>query len=113
MASKSVTKKPKGATQSIQVTLNPKYGILPSRMYSNYLEVSQTPYDFNLKFCDATPVTIDSKAEDKITHDIPIVAEIAIPFLLMPRFIKALQAQYEKHKKLINGEDNAKKTSGN
>ncbi|MCK5722979.1 MAG: DUF3467 domain-containing protein [Gammaproteobacteria bacterium] len=111
MADKKTTKKPTKAPEGIKVTLEPSENIPPRRIYSNYIQVAQTPYDFNLKFCDAIPLLDSNNAEGKVTHSIPIVAEIAIPFNLMPEFINALQAQYRLHKDNIGRAENAKKTS--
>lgn len=108
MANKKATKQ---KVQGIEVTLVPDGDISPSRIYSNYVEVAQTPYDFSLKFCDATPVSINKVVEGKVTHPIPIVAEIAIQFNLMPEFIKALQTQYKSYKDLVEEIRKAKKAS--
>lgn len=111
MAAKKSTKKATETDKGIEVTLVPNEDIPPSRIYSNFIQVAQTPYDFSLKFCDATPLSGSKKVGGKVTHPIPIVAEIAIPFNLMPAFIKALQTQYEIYKDIIEGAGNAKKSS--
>lgn len=102
MVDKSATKKPTKPVKDIKVTLIPNNEMQPSRIYSNYVHITQTPYDFSLKFCDATPISVDSNTKNQITHNIPIVAEIAIPLNLMPKLIKALQTQYEDYKNQIN-----------
>jgi len=108
MAAKKVTQT---KVRGIEVTLVPDGDIPPSRIYSNYVQVAQTPYDFSLRFCDATPVSNSNVVEGKVTHPIPIVAEIAIQFNLMPEFIKALQTQYKTYKDLVEGVRKAKKRS--
>ena len=111
MTDKKTTKKSTKAPEGIKVTLEPNENILPRRIYSNYIQVAQTPYDFSLKFCDAIPLLGGNNAEGKVIHPIPIVAEIAIPFNLMPGFINALQTQYKLHEDNIGRAENAKKTS--
>ncbi len=111
MAAKKSTKKSTKTAKGIEVTLVPNENIPPSRIYSNFIQVAQTPYDFSLKFCDATPISGSKNVGGKVTHAIPIVAEIAIPFNLMSGFIKALQTQYEVYKDKIEWEGKAKKSS--
>jgi len=111
MAEKKITTKAKKTAKGLEVTLVPNKDTPQSRTYSNFIQVAQTPYDFSLMFCDATPISIDNNTDGRITHDIPIVAEIAIPFHLVPGFIKALQIQYGLYKDNIGGDANVKKTS--
>ena len=87
--------------QSIDVTLAPSDEIIPNRVYSNYVQVAQTPHDYSLRFCDATPIYDTEKvAENNGIFPIPVVAEIIIPLEVMPSLITTLQAQYEKRLKL-------------
>ncbi|RZB34610.1 MAG: hypothetical protein SRB1_00378 [Desulfobacteraceae bacterium Eth-SRB1] len=110
MSDKKTTKKSTKAPEGIQVTLEPNENIPPRRIYSNYIHVAQTPYDFSLKFCDAVPLS-GNNTGGKVTHSIPIVAEIALPFNLIPGFIDALQAQYKLYKDNIGRVESVKKTS--
>lgn len=90
----------------LEVIIRPSSELLPTRVYSNHVEVTQSPQDFTLTFCDATSISNLDAVKDKAgVHDVPIVAEIAIPFSLVPNLIKVLQSQYRHHKKLM-GEDN-------
>ena len=109
MAARKTTKKVPQTDNGIEVNLVPSDELLPNRLYANYVQVAQTPYDFSLKFCDATPISGGNNIEGKITHTIPIVAEITISFDLMPSFIKALQDQYEMYRNRIEREKNAGK----
>ena len=111
MTDKKTTKKSTKASKGIQVTLEPDENILPRRIYSNYIHVAQTPYDFSLKFCDAIPLSGNNNAGTKVTHSIPIVAEIALPLNLIPGFINALKAQYKLYEDNIERAENVKKTS--
>lgn len=113
MAEKKITAKTKKIAKGLEVTLTPNSETPRSRTYSNVIQVAQTPYDFSLMFCDATPIPIGDNTDGKIIHNIPIVAEIAIPFQLVPGFIKALQAQYSLYKDNIDGDVNVKKPSKN
>jgi len=98
MAAKKPTKKATKADKSIKVTMIPSDELMPNRLYSNFVQVTQSPHDFTLRFCDVTPILDVKKViEDKGVHKIPLVAEIAIPFDLMPNLIKTLQTQYEKY----------------
>ncbi|MBW2708091.1 MAG: hypothetical protein JRD04_02210 [Deltaproteobacteria bacterium] len=91
--------------QSIDVTLAPSDDIIPHRVYSNYVQVTQTPHDYSLRFCDATPIyDVEKVAENDGVFPIPVVAEIVIPLEVMPSLIKTLQAQYEKRLKISKGE---------
>ena len=101
----------KKAAKDLTVTLSPNRDTPQTRIYANFAQVSQTPYDFNLMFCDATPISINKSADGKITHDIPIVAEIAIPFHLVPGLINALQIQYDLYRNNVSGDTNEKKPS--
>lgn len=103
--------KTKKIVKGIEVTLTPNSDIPQKRTYSNFIQVAQTPYDFSLMFCDATPISTGNNTDEKIIHDIPIVAEIVIPFQLVPGFIKALQVQYSIYKDNIDGDVNVKKSS--
>ena len=111
MTDKKMIKKPTKVSKGIEVTLEPNETIPARRIYSNFIQVAQTPYDFSLKFCDAIPLLVSNNAKGKVTHPIPIVAEIAIPFNLMPGFINALQIQYNLYENNIVGAKDAKKTS--
>ena len=99
------TKNDKGA---IEITLKPSADVPLSRLYSNHIEISLSPHDFTLKFCDATPIYNIDKAKNKIIHEIPIVAEIAIPFHVMKPLIVALQSQYDKHQEVTGGTNEKK-----
>ena len=95
--------------QGIEVKLQPDKETPSNRIYSNYARVSRTPYDFNISFCDATPLTKDDDSfRENPVHKIPIVAEIVVPFNLVPGLINALQAQWDGYKKNVAGETDGK-----
>ncbi|MBL6995964.1 hypothetical protein [Desulfobacula sp.] len=111
MAGKKTTTKTNKAAKGVEITLIPNKDTPQSRMYSNFIQVTQTPYDFSLIFCDATPILNYNNTDGKKIHNIPIVAEIAIPMDLVSGLIGALQTQYDLYKDNIDGGVNAKKTS--
>lgn len=92
-------KKDKG----LVVNLMPNEDLDINREYANYVAVSQTPYDFSLKFCDATPLHVAKEQikNNSVEHQIPVVAEIAIPFQVVPALINALKSQWNIYKKGI------------
>jgi len=93
----------------IEIKILPTTDIPASRLHSNHVEVTQSPYDFTLRFCDVTPLyDIKEIEKNKGIHKIPIIAEVAIPFRLMKPLIDALQIQYDEYKE-ITGESNGKK----
>jgi len=88
----------------MEVILVPSNEIPVDRVYSNYVEIGQSPYDFTLKFCDATAIkNIDELEKNEGKHFIPVVANIAIPFRVVPSLIKALESQYKIYQDAIKG----------
>jgi hypothetical protein len=103
-------KKTKNDKDKIEITIQSTTEFPTYRIYSNHVEIMQSPHDFSLKFCDATPINnIEEVKKNKGIHKIPVVAEIAIPFQLVESLINALQTQYDKYKE-ITGDNNGKKT---
>lgn len=92
-------KKAKNDKSKIEINLQPTRDIPVTRLYSNHIEVSQSPHDFTLKFCDATPIVdIDEVAKNNYILKIPVVSEIIIPFHVMEPLINVLAEQHEKYK---------------
>ncbi|MCD6584181.1 MAG: DUF3467 domain-containing protein [Desulfobacteraceae bacterium] len=103
-------KKPEEEKQ-IEIKMRPTLELSTTRIYSNFAEISHSPYDFTIRFCDATPITDYGKLEEaKGVHDIPVVAEIAVPHEVIPALINALTTQYKNFQEAI-GAGNGKKTS--
>lgn len=105
--------KPSKELKSVQVqlipSLNPKLG----RVYSNFIEVSHSPWDFTLRFCDAPSggdIPRLTKGSKGGQIEIPSIVEIVIPVVLMPGLIRALTDQNEKYVKAYKktGEINGK-----
>jgi hypothetical protein len=106
------SKKAPPKKELVEIVIRPSSELPPTRIYSNHVEVTQSPQDFTLTFCDATPISNLDAVRDKAgIHDVPIVAEIAIPFSLVPNLIKVLQSQHRHHKKLIGDATGNTKTS--
>ena len=102
--------KPQSANNGIEIKPLPSSDIPVSRLYSNYIEIAQSPYDLSLKFCDAIPIkNVEEVQKNKGVFKIPIVTEIAIPFAIVKSLIDALQVHYDQFKKRI-GESDDKKT---
>lgn len=89
--------------KGLVVKLMPNENLDTNREYANYVAVSQTPYDFSLKFCDATPLhlTKEQIKNNNLEHQIPVVAEIAIPLKIVPGLISALKTEWNIYKKRI------------
>jgi hypothetical protein len=69
------------------------------RQYANYVEVAHSPYDLTLRFCDVGPIeNVAELAAGGGEHKVPVVAEIAIPFQIVPGLIQALQRQIEQRR---------------
>jgi len=85
----------------IALKVVPTYDQVSERLYSNYVAVSHSQYDFNLRFCDIGPP--NEKQQDKSLKsgeiEVPIQADIVIPGVIVEPLIKALITQYEKYKK--------------
>lgn len=92
--------------ETLEVTLMPSDAIVSKRIYSNFVMVTHSPHDFSLRFCDASPIyDIDKVAANNSIHPAPVVAEIVIPFDVMPNLIKVMQTQYEKYLKGSKGDE--------
>jgi len=100
------TEKDKG----IEITLIPSDNLMSNRLYSNYVQVNQSPFDFSLRFCDAPAIyDMDEVIKNKGAFQIPVVAEIVVPLEIMPRLIDALKKEYEKYLELSKGDIDGKK----
>ncbi len=69
------------------------------RIYSNYVQVSVSPIDCTLTFCDVIGPQTEEEAlrmQKTGTLPAPVKAVIAIPTQIVDGLIQALQAQREK-----------------
>ncbi|MBU4233908.1 MAG: DUF3467 domain-containing protein [Proteobacteria bacterium] len=82
----------KAVTISLTPSLEPKLG----RVYSNYVQVAHTQYEFTIRFGDFSPLRsedlVKQKSGDKII--VPNIVEIIITPDLIPEVMKALETNY-------------------
>jgi len=93
----------KEANIELVPNLNAKLG----RVYSNFIQVSHSPWDFTLRFCDAPPGGDIPKLMKGGKVEIPTVVEVVIPAILISDLIRVLDEQNEKYMKAFK---EAKKT---
>jgi len=94
--------KPKKSNPKIvNLKIVPTKDQISERVYSNYVVISHSEYDFNLKFCDINPPDETQRAKMVKSGEIeaPVQVEIAIPIVLVEQLINALTIQYTKYKK--------------
>jgi hypothetical protein len=92
----------KDKTGQIEVKVIPDSTLPPRRLYSNLVNVQNTPTDMTLRFCDATPIYDPQSVpltKGAIVHHIPVVAEIVIPIGLAPSLSEVIREKYEEFKK--------------
>jgi hypothetical protein len=108
VADKTNKAAPKKETVTVNIipSLEPKLG----RVYSNYVQVSHSQYDFTIRFGDAPPGgdVVRLKKGDNIT--IPNIVEIVVVPDLIPAIIKALDTNYNQFREQFKGA--AKKDKG-
>ena len=104
--------KPKELVIELVAGKNPKLG----RIYSNYVSVSQTPWDFTLRFCDTPPradVEVSERAgeEGSVIAEAPAIVDVIIPAAIMPALINAMRSQLNKYKAVMDTEPKNEKTN--
>ncbi len=90
---------------TVNVKIVPSKDYISERLYSNFVSISHSEYDFTLTFCDITEPRADQKEEIIKSKKIqaPIQAEIAIPIMIVEPLIEALKintASYKKQHKI-------------
>ncbi len=89
----------------IQLTIKPTNEIKSERIYSNYVHVSASSYDFQLTFCDIqTPLQNPTQNEIKAA----IQTQIVIPLQLVDPLIDAINNAKLKMGKLSDGKSQKK-----
>ena len=73
-------------------SLEPRLG----RVYSNYVQISHTNYDFTIRFGDAPPGGDLQRLRRGNEVTIPNIVEIVVVPDLIPEIIKALETNYSK-----------------
>lgn len=87
----------------MEIIPQPTVGLPVTRIYSNFVDVISSPYDFTLRFCDATPIYNMKEVEQNAgVHKIPIATEIILPFGVMKSLINVLRDQYKGYKKIAD-----------
>jgi hypothetical protein len=89
--------------EEITVELLPGGEPRMGRVYANYVIISHSPWDINVRFCLAPAGSDIKKAikEDTNTVEVPIIIDVMLPPALIPGFIKALQTHFEKFEKKL------------
>lgn len=88
-----------GKKEEAQVQLTPNLPAKLGRVYSNFIEISHSPWDFTVRFCDAPPGSDIPRLRKGDKVEVPTIVEVVIPVNLMPGLIKALSEQNEKYLK--------------
>ena len=86
--------------KEIQVELIPSLEPKLGRAYANYVQISHSPWDFTIRFCQAPSVADVVRLKrpgNKV--EIPNIVELIIAPDLMPAIIEVLKIQYEKYLK--------------
>ncbi len=81
------------------VQIMPDHAIESHRIYSNYVQVSMSPIDCTLTFCDVIGPQSEEEALKMQKTGVlpaPVKAVIAIPTQVVDGLIQALQAQRDK-----------------
>lgn len=85
--------KPETITLEIIPSIEPKLG----RVYSNYIQISHSPWDFTIRFADAPSGSDAKELKQGIKLKIPTVVDVVVVPTLIPGLIQALEANYKKY----------------
>ena len=86
-------------TEERAIQIVPDHTLSSHRIYSNYVQVSISPIDCTLTFCDVTGPQTEEEALKMQKSGVlpsPVKAVIVIPSQIVEGLILALQAQREK-----------------
>ncbi|PIU52654.1 MAG: hypothetical protein COS90_10315 [Deltaproteobacteria bacterium CG07_land_8_20_14_0_80_60_11] len=92
VADKTKKTAPKNEELTAIPSLEPRLG----RVYSNYVQISHTKYDFTIRFGDAPPGGDLQRLRRGNEVTIPNIVEIVIVPDLIPEIIKALETNYSR-----------------
>lgn len=87
----------KKSAQGFEVKIIPMLPAKLGRVYSNFAEISQSPFDFTIRFCDAPPGTDIHKLKKGNEVEVPTVVEVVLPVGIIPGLINALTDQNKKY----------------
>lgn len=92
------TKGKKQTKKSIRIKIVPKFDENIRKVYSNYVNVSRTPYDIVLRFGHTPPVDEYNLKEIKKTKAVesPITTEVTLPYEVAEELITAIKVQVGK-----------------
>lgn len=77
-----------------EITMKPNRELPSRRIYANFAKVFKSPFDITIQYCDVPPIyDINELIGKDFIHDIPVVAEIAIPLNMAQGLIDALKNQ--------------------
>jgi hypothetical protein len=87
--------------KGVTVAIVPHEKVEMERIYSNFVAVRHTPYDFTLEFCEFLPVSEGSNQEVRKSKQVnaEIKAKILMPTQIIPALIEALADNYDKYEK--------------
>lgn len=106
-------KKPRKENLAVELKSDkqPKMG----RVYSNFVEMSHTPWDFTMRFCLA-PTSADLPKENSKKKTIEVIAptviDVLVPPILVPAIISALQTNYKRYAETYLSEERAEENAG-
>ena len=90
--------------QHLDFTIVPDDDAQPSRVYSNFCAIQNSPFDFTLTFCEMLPPSEKQLREAQATHVVkaPVRARLAIPVQMVPGLIAALQDNFRIYQQSFN-----------
>ena len=89
--------KPEKDGEFLNIQLLPDLEPRLGKIYSNYISISHSPFDFTLRFCDAPSGgdIVRLKKGKNIPIEIPNLVDVVISPDMMPNLIEALKENYE------------------
>lgn len=97
MAQKTIRRAAKTEVEQISLEIIPSMEPKLGRVYSNYVQISHSPYDFTIRFADAPSGRDVQKLREGNQITIPSLVDIVVVPELIPEIIEALKANYEKY----------------
>lgn len=93
--------------QEIQIELIPSMEPKLGREYINYAQVSHSPWDFTIRFCQAPSIAdlvrlkrpAGGKIGPNLKVEIPSTIELIVSPEFLPKIIEALKINYDKYLK--------------
>jgi hypothetical protein len=95
------TKKPASEKKTVQVKVIPSLEPRLGRVYSNYVQVSFSQYDFTIRFGDAPSGGDVDRLKQRDTITIPNIIDIVVVPDLIPAIKKALDIAYNNYLELF------------